>query len=116
MRGVKKVVVLLVAAGFLAASTAAAGGADQRTRLKPSAAVQFLPAVVVVGKHFKARERVKVSILGSTNYVRSVRSTALGTFRVNFGAIALNDCSEFTLKVVGALGSRFALTHPAKPC
>ena len=112
----RKLGVTLIAAGLLVALAGTASGAQQVTRPKPAATVQFLPAVVVVGKHFKARERVKVSILGSTNYARTVRATAVGGFRVNFGAIALNDCSEFTLKAVGALGSRFSLTHPAKPC
>ena len=59
---------------------------------------------------------MKVTLTAATTYVRTVRSTALGTFRINLGTIALNDCSEFTLKAVGALGSRFSLTHPAKPC
>jgi len=112
----RKLGVTLIAAGLLVALAGTASGAQQVTRPKPAASVQFLPAVVIVGKHFKARERVKVTLTAATTYVRTVRSTALGTFRINLGTIALNDCSEFTLKAVGALGSRFSLTHPAKPC
>jgi hypothetical protein len=113
---VRKLAVSLIGAVLLVASTAAAGGAQRTVRAKPSAAVRFLPAVVIVGKHFKARERVTAKLVASTTYVRRVRSNALGSFRIELGAIALNDCNAFTLKVIGTLGSRFSLTHPAKPC
>jgi hypothetical protein len=112
----KKILVMLIATALLASLAGNAGGAPQLTRPKPVASVLFAPAVWVVGKRFKARERVKVSIISSTTWARTVRATKLGTFKIDFGGIALNDCNEFTLKIVGNLGSRFSLSHPAKPC
>ncbi len=112
----RALVVTLVAGALLAASVATAAAPQRTARVKPSASVLFTPAVVVVGKHFKAKERVTVSFSGSVSAVRKLRATSTGAFRVNFGAIALSDCSGFTLKVVGTMGSRCSMAHPPKPC
>jgi hypothetical protein len=84
--------------------------------VKPSAEVVFAQGVTIVGKHFKRREHVKVTLVGFKTYTRSIRATVTGTFKVDLGAISLNDCNAYTLKVVGLLGSRFSLEHPTAPC
>ena len=83
---------------------------------KPSASVQFGASVVVKGVRFKPRERVAVSIVGDETWKKVATANAKGTFSADFGAISLNDCARYTLKVVGSKGSRFALSHPALPC
>jgi hypothetical protein len=117
MSGVRRLLVTTVAAGLLAsAGTASEAGTNVGARLKPSAAVVFAQSVSIVGRHFKPRERVSVTLVGFETYKRHVRATAAGSFRVDLGAISLSDCNAYTLKVVGALGSRFSLAHPTAPC
>jgi hypothetical protein len=116
---VKQLCVTAVAAGLLASAGPASGagthfGAQQR--VKPSAAVVFAQSVTIVGRHFKPRERVRVTLVGFKTYTRLIRATVYGSFRIDLGAIPLNDCNAYTLKAVGALGSRFSLSHPTAPC
>ena len=83
---------------------------------KPTAAVDFTPDVILVGKHFKAREPLTVTLVGFKTYVRKIKATKIGSFRIVIGAIDLNDCNAYKLKVVGKLGSRFSVSHPTAPC
>lgn len=110
--------VTAIAAGLLAfAGTASgAGTGAQQAQIKPSAAVVFAQGVSIVGRHFKPRERLTVTLVGFQTYTRRIRATATGRFRIDLGAISLNDCNAYTLKVVGILGSRFSLAHPTAPC
>jgi hypothetical protein len=110
--------VTAMVAGLLAFAGAAsgAGTAAQGAQIRPSAAVVFAQTVAIVGKHFKPRERLTVTLVGFQTYTRHVRATTLGKFRIDLGAIPLNDCNAYKLKVVGTLGSRFSLAHPTAPC
>jgi hypothetical protein len=119
MRDLKKLAVMALAACALVLSTVTAAGAQthaQRVTPKPTGAVLFTPDVVLVGKHYKSLERLTVTLVGFKTYVRKIRATKLGSFRIVIGAIDLNDCNAYKLKVVGALGSRFSLSHPTAPC
>ena len=119
MRGLSKFAVVGLAAGALTLSTVAGAGAQAhapRLTPKPTAAVVFTPDVILVGKHFKRLEPLTVTLVGFKTYVRKIRATKLGSFRIVIGAIDLNDCNAYKLKVVGKLGSRFSTSHPTAPC
>ena len=84
---------------------------------KPTAAVVFSPTVHVVGAHFKPNERVTITLASvDTKWTKKATAKKTGTFSVQFGAIPLNACSEYTLKVVGSLKSRASESHPVEPC
>jgi hypothetical protein len=114
----RQLLVTAIAAGLLAFAGPAsgAGTAAQHAQVKPWAAVVFGQGVSIVGRHFKPRERLRVSLVAFQTYTRRIRATATGRFRIDLGAISLNDCNAYTLKVVGILGSRFSLAHPTAPC
>ena len=119
MSDVKKLGVVALAACALVLSTVTAAGAQThvlKPKPKPTASVEFTPDVILVGKHFKSLERLTVTLVGFKTYVRKVRATKLGSFKIVIGAIDLNDCNAYKLKVVGALGSRFSSSHPTAPC
>ena len=119
MRDVRRLVVTTLAAGVLVLSAVTAAAARPQAlgaTPKPTASVVFMPDVVLVGKHFKSLERLTVTLVGFKTYVRKVRATKLGSFKIVIGAIDLNDCNAYKLKVVGALGSRFSMSHPTAPC
>jgi hypothetical protein len=117
MSNLKKLGVAALAACALVLSTVTAAGAQTRVlKPKPTGSVVFTPDVVLVGKHYKSRERLTVTLVGFKTYVRKIRATKLGSFKIVIGAIDLNDCNAYKLKVVGALGSRFSLSHPTAPC
>ncbi len=84
---------------------------------KPTATVVFSPTIHVVGAHFKPKERVTVTLVSvDTTWKKTARASKTGAFSVAFGAIPLNACNEYTLKVVGALKSRASESHPVLPC
>jgi hypothetical protein len=84
---------------------------------KPTATVVFNPTVHVVGAHFKPKEKVVVTLVSvDTTWKKVAVAKKTGTFSVEFGAIGLNACNEYTLKVVGSLKSRASESHPVLPC
>lgn len=94
----------------------AAFAGSAAAKLRPTAQVEFAQTVTISGKHFKPKEAVTVTLVGFQKYVRKVHATKLGSFHVDIGAISLSDCNAYSLKVVGALGSRFSMSHPTAPC
>lgn len=83
----------------------------------PTADLTFATVVVAKGKHFKPGESLTVTIVSSNEtWTRTVHATTTGTFSADFGALAINACSEYTLKVVGSLQSRFTFSHALVPC
>ena len=119
MRDLKKLAVIALAACALVLSTVTAAGAQthaQRVTPTPTSTRSPRAPPVGVGKHYKSLERLTVTLVGFKTYVRKIRATKLGSFRIVIGAIDLNDCNAYKLKVVGALGSRFSLSHPTAPC
>lgn len=84
---------------------------------KPTATVVFNPTVHVVGAHFKPKEKVTVTLSSvDTTWTKKAVAKKTGAFSVDFGAIPLNACNEYTLKVVGSLKSRASESHPVEPC
>ena len=84
---------------------------------KPTATVVFSPTVHVVGAHFKPNEKVMVTLVSvDTTWTKKAVAKKTGAFTVQFGAIPLNACNEYTLKVVGSLKSRASESHPVEPC
>ena len=84
---------------------------------KPAATVVFTQTVHVVGAHFKPKERVTVTLIGvDQTWTKKTQAKTTGAFNVDFGAIPLNACNEYTLKVVGSMKSRAGLSHPVEPC
>lgn len=86
---------------------------------KPTATVDIAGTTIVKGKYFKKRERLTISLSSSTtseHWTKKIRATVKGTFTVDFGAIGLNSCDQYTLKIVGSLKSRFSTSHALIPC
>jgi hypothetical protein len=109
----------MIVAALVAAlvAVAAGSGAAKVGVLKPTVSITFTPVVTVKGKRFKKLETVTVKLKDPDHtWTRKVRANKLGTFSVGFGALALNDCSEYTLTAVGSLKSRYSFSHSLVPC
>jgi hypothetical protein len=109
----------MIVAALAAAVVAVGAGSGAATVgvLKPTVTIAFTPVVTVKGKRFKKLESLTVKLKDPDHtWTRKVRATKLGTFSVGFGALALNECSEYTLTVVGSLKSRYSLSHSLVPC
>lgn len=85
---------------------------------KPTAAVTFPGASVVIsGARFKPGERVTVNlVVDGAPHRRSGKASSTGVFKVDFGALPMNNCSAYSLTVQGSLGSRFTTSREALPC
>ena len=116
----------LLATGAVTAAIAAAalaGSVSARTAApavhKPTATISFGAEVAVKGRYFKPRERVTITISSTTipaRWTKKATATKTGTFTTSFGQIALSECNQYTLKVVGTLKSRFTTSHELVPC
>jgi hypothetical protein len=105
-------VAALVAA--LAWSGAASGGTS-----KPALRLLDRQPVTLRGWGFKERERVRVTVVANRTFVRTVRTTAAGTFRVTFdGAFLSSDrCGNgWTITARGARGDAATLKLPQPEC
>jgi hypothetical protein len=69
--------------------------------------------LVVAGSHFKAGERVTVSVGPS---VRQVRTTRRGSFQASFAGVAFDRCSGGRIAAVGSLGDRAVLVQSRVMC
>jgi len=90
--------------------------APLKAACKPVATVDFGQTVVVTGKQFRPRERLTVTLLGDGTHTKAVTASAKGLMEVDFGALALSNCSGYTLRIKGSKGSTFKMTHPTQPC
>lgn len=74
---------------------------------KPALQVSSVNPLDVRGQGFQAGERLTVLLMTSTGKVRrTVRATAIGTFRVVFPVYGINRCSETAfLRAWGDRGS-----------
>ena len=86
------------------------------TCAKATATVDFGSAVVVKGSGFKPGEKLTVTLIADGTRTRIVSATAKGLLQVSFGALALSNCSAYTLKIMGSLGSKFSKSQAAVPC
>jgi hypothetical protein len=82
----------------------------------PKADVDFGATVVVTGTHFRAGEKLTVTLVADGTRTRTVRASTTGSFQASFGALPLSNCSAYTLRVTGSLGSRFTKVQAALPC
>jgi hypothetical protein len=94
---------------MVAAAGSAAGATDARRQ--PSVAVTKEDPVVVAGRGFVARERVALRVvIGSRAFRRTVRATAIGSFRAAF-AEADAQCHAYSVVARGGEGSRATQTR-----
>jgi hypothetical protein len=99
---------VLAAAAFVPAAAAAQIPA-------PSLQLDRSNGFVVIGSHFKAHERVTVSVLSQGAHVgRAVASR--GSFRLSFGSLSRASCAPLRVIATGSLGSRAVLSYPARVC
>jgi len=120
---IKRVIVATVAAGLmlalvgaLGAGTLAASASAKLKPKKPTADVILSQSVHVLGAHFKPSERLTVTLAArGQKWTRKVRAKKTGSFDLDLGTLGLNACNAYTLKVVGALGSRVSFSH-YEPC
>jgi hypothetical protein len=83
---------------------------------KPVANVDFGAAVIVTGSRFQPGERLTVTLIADGTRTRTVAASAKGLLTVSFGALALSNCSAYTLKITGSKGSSFTKSQSAVPC
>ncbi len=105
-----RVLVLLLGAAALTFGIAAlAAGASAS---KPALQVIQRTPLKIRGAHFKLREHVRIAAASnSKSAVRTVRTTARGTFTVDLG----NWCDAVIVKAVGAKRDRATLVVPPPP-
>jgi hypothetical protein len=101
---------LVAAIAALALSAPAAGGTAPTLRL-----VRTSP-VVVAGSHFRAGERVTVTLVVTKRIVRHVTASQTGSFTIGYGGIQLGHCAGFSLSAVGSAGSRAVVKLPQPAC
>jgi hypothetical protein len=83
---------------------------------RPIATIDFGASVIVTGSHFKPGERLTVTLIADGTRTRSIGATAKGLLTVSFGALPLSNCSAYTLKITGSMGSTFKKSQAAVPC
>jgi len=98
-------IALIVAFALVATSADSA-------RVAPALYVVSRAPLVIAGTHFRALERVTVSLDGVRRVVRTTRS---GTFRANLGTPSGDRCSS-TVRAVGRGGERAVLRLPRAMC
>jgi hypothetical protein len=86
----KRIAIGLIVTAALAGTAAAATG--------PTLKIVTRTPLVVAGTHFRAGERVKLVVAGSTFVVRT---TNLGTFTANLGAPLADRCSAGAVTALG---------------
>jgi len=101
-------------AAFLAAAAFVPAAAAARTPA-PTLQLDRSSGFVVIGSHFKAQERVTVSVLSQG--VRIGKALAShGSFRVTFGSLPRTSCAPLRIVAVGSRGSHAVLSYPARVC
>jgi hypothetical protein len=82
--------------------------------------VQIKPAVTVAGTHFRARERIRVTLTtGSLTRARLVRASSLGAFTANLGALpaTFDRCTDdFAVLARGRSGDQAAVKYVPRGC
>ena len=88
------------------------------TATRPALKLTKGPPLTIQGLHFKARERVTVTLYTKGSSVRHATATRSGTFTVKFDTDTATDrCSTgIRLYAVGKAGSRAAIKLPQFGC
>jgi hypothetical protein len=82
----------------------------------PSLRLQSLNPFVVHGKAFRARERVRITLVApSVTLRRTKHASSKGTFTVDFGTVPLGHCGGYTVRAIGATGSVATLKRTPLP-
>jgi uncharacterized protein YbjT (DUF2867 family) len=104
---------LLLAALVVAALAAPASGAA-----RPRVRLMDLTPASVAGTGFRGRERVLVTVTGSSGRLRrAVVTSAGGAFVVRFArAVSTAGCNQLAISAVGAKGDRAYWKSPPKAC
>ena len=108
-----------IVAGLLALTVVTAVTASPLAR----PAVRFVrvqPTVVLVGTHFRARERVRLTLTaGATSRTRWARASATGAFRSDVGALPadFDVCNDSLLVLArGRTGDEATAKYVAREC
>lgn len=103
---------LAIGAASLALSAPASAAAPH-----PVLSVKGRHAFTVTGRHFHARERVRVVLAPARRgHVRHVRASARGTFTVRFRDVPAGPCEGYAIVATGSRGSRATLMRMHPDC
>ncbi len=72
--------------------------------------------LVVRGVHFRAFERITVTVVGVPRQVKRVTGSRTGSFRVTFDRAIVSHCGGFGIRAAGAKGSTAVLKVPLFAC
>jgi hypothetical protein len=100
--------------GALAASGPASGVAS-----KPTLRLLDRQPVTVRGVGFRHRERMRVTVVAGRAYLRTVRTSAVGTFTARFAGVSFSfdRCGNgWTVTARGTGGDSATLTLPQPEC
>jgi hypothetical protein len=104
---------LAVMAGF-SGSFAAKGRSG--VKAQPSLVMLSRHPLTVRGLHFKKRERIRIVVETKSDYRRTQRASATGSFTAAFDEVTLGRCDTATVRATGNLGSRALLKLPKPLC
>jgi len=99
---------VLMGAACIGAALVGAGQARAAPQARATLQVVRLKPFTVRGAGFKANERVVLRLTGDAIGTARGTATARGRFTVKFSR-ALTSCSAFTLRAIGARGTRVVL-------
>jgi hypothetical protein len=102
------------AAALVVGALMVAGVASAATR--PELRVKSLDPMVVQGSHFRAKERVRVTVTtAAASWKRSAVATRTGTFKLEIERVPLGRCGGFSVSATGSRGSSATLKRPPLP-
>ena len=81
----------------------------------PSLRLASIEPLVVKGSHFRAPERVRVTVLTRGEKVTKRVRTTTGQFTVSFGTLDVDRCSSFAVRAVGSSGDSAVLKRLPPP-
>jgi hypothetical protein len=107
--------VAVLAQGSTSASIATKPATTPPPLSKPLILIGPLAPLTVHGIHFKARERVTLTLDGGRNGTKRVLATRAGAFSAAFN-IKLLACRTVTIRAIGSKGSRVVRQLPRPNC
>ena len=84
-------------------------------RLKPRLRLADASPLTLKGTHFRARERVRITVSASETQTRVVRTARNGSFTAQFPDLVISRCSGFAVLAVGASGDRASMKVLQQP-
>jgi hypothetical protein len=109
---------LITVAGLVAAGAIAALGlsSEMRSPAQPSLRVIDRSPFTVQGRHFRSRERVKVTLAKDARVrTRRVTASGSGVFSAAAPEVAVDRCDTIMVRAVGSAGSRAQLKLLPQP-